>query len=285
MAIGLYLDGGIGYRTGEFNWNIGSTDEEIDVVSELRWKGLKAIDYYAEGRIAYFTGKSLGFELHYSPIFSGSVTDSDFFLSGKRGEYSHTVSSANKGYLIDLTLKSDNTFPILGNFLMVNLTGGYCYHRQHLSIIDGKQTISLNPSQIGPIKGLNNRYTTLWSGAYIGGDLICGMAYPIVATAGYRYEYMSYHAKGRWNSRDDFIGPFSHHSNQAWANLYYAKLAYYFLPCVCLIAHAEWQFFVANNGTDETTVQEAKGPVLYKSRLNHVGWNSQLYLLHLAIDF
>lgn len=282
-ALGLYLDGGIGYRTGDFNWSIGALEGEPNIASELRWEGLKAIDYYAEGRVPYLSGQSVGFELHYAPIYSGQVTDADYALDDRKGEYSRSVSSANKGYLVDLTFKSDNLFPILGNLLMANVTGGYCYHRQHLSIIGGRMVVSKDP--LATMKGVNNRYTTLWSGAFLGVDLISAMTYPLLATAGYRYEYMAYHAKGRWNSREDFIGPFSHHSNGAYANLFYAKATYYVLPCICLILHAEWQYFWAKKGTDETTVREQNGAVLYKSRLNSVGWNSRLYLVHLAFNF
>lgn len=285
LALGLYFDGGVGYRTGDFNWNIGSLDKDPDIVSELRWQDLKAIDYYAEGRIPYLSGRSLGFEVHYAPIFDGTSSDSDFLFSGKKGEYSHTVSSADKGYLLDLTLKSENSFSIFGSLLMANLTGGYCYHRQHLSVINGEQIISLNPKQKGPIIGLNSRYTTLWSGAFLGADLITAMTYPMILTAGYRYEYMAYHAKGRWNLREDIVGPFSHHSNQAWANLMYAKATYYFLPCMCIILHAEWQYFVADKGTDETSIREGNKVVVHKGRLNHVGWNTRIYLVHLALDF
>ncbi len=281
-GLGLTLDAGVGIRRGDFNWSIGELDKSVDVVSELRWNDIKAVDLCVEGRLPYAGGKSVGFELHYAPIFEGMVTDSDFLLSGKRAEFSHTESDADKGYLLDLTLKSDNYFPLLGNSLIANFTGGYCYHRQHLSSIEGIQLVD---GQESDLKGNNSRYTTLWSGAFLGADAITAMTYPLTASVGYRFQYMSYHATGHWNLRDDIVEPFSHKASQAYANIIIARASYYILPMITLGFEAQWQYFFAKDGTDETSVRTKDGVIIAKGRLNHVGWNNRIYLIHLALSF
>ncbi len=167
---------------------------------------------------------------------------------------------------------------------------GYSYHSQHLSMTDGKQTITWGggPS-LGPFGGLDSTYDAQWRGPWIGLDLsletekFTKMLPPVSFYAGWEYHWADYYAEADWNLRDDFMHPKSfEHEADGTGMVINLGVRLRLNPRWSLNLGYETEQWTTEEGIDRVFLSNG---TIIETRLNEVNWHSDVIELACYICF
>jgi hypothetical protein len=269
----------LGYRFGEFGWSIAGTAEGTDpnVLSELEWTDLGAIEVRLSGEMVLERNLWLGASITSGTIQSGANRDSDYLGDNRTLEFSRTENGADDGDLLDADLGIGYMFR--GKGYDVVLSGGYAWTRQDLRLNQGVQVVAdealfgepLPP--LGPFDGLNSSYEARWNGPWLGGEARVPLGESSRLLGRLRLHRADYEAEANWNLRDDFEHPvsFEHAANGDGLELRadYARRA----------ARSRWGWQVAvdyerwttSAGRDRVFLSDGSSG---DTRLNEVSWSS-----------
>jgi hypothetical protein len=209
----INLDAGIGYRRDRFRWSKAGPFEIPNVLSELRWRDIRIIEY--GGSASYVSCRNYAVKAwgDYGHIYHGRNVDADFLGNNKTDLISLSGNKAGKGHVYDVVggvgYRVTST---CGRFIATPLIG-YSDHAQYLRIFHGEQIFNFfNPFFVGPIPGLNSKYKTRWFGPWGGMDFTAQVEKCAYVFGSFEWHILSYRGEGCWNLRSD-IGPFFHKSH------------------------------------------------------------------------
>lgn len=285
----LELSVSTGTRVDDLDWNIAGITvlgNEVNVLSELTWQDIESREVRLAGRL-FMDQYLLKGEAGYGSIYSGLNQDSDFLENDRGLEYSRSNNSADDGSVWDVSgaLGYVYNHPALGGSFELIPLAGLSYHRQNLTITDGRQTIStpgLGTPPLGPIEGLDSTYQAGWGGPWAGADLAWQRG-RLKVFGGFEFHLSYYRAKANWNLRSEWAHPVSF---EHWATgtgiVFSAGAEYNISSHLTLSGGFETSDFQATDGTDRTYF--ANGAVV-DTPLNEVNWETRSAFLGLNYRF
>lgn len=261
-----------GWRLDDFDWNIaGNVDgSNPTVLSELTWEDLESYTVNGRGWIYKPSVIALRGTISYGWIYDGSNQDSDYLSDGRQDEFSRSNNSSDDGYVADAAVGIGYPWqPIRGDHdLRITPLAGWSYHRQHMMMTEGYQTIPAT----GPFNGLNSRYVANWEGPWTGLDIQFKPYERIHTYAGFDYHWAKYRADARWNLRSDFSQPKSYrHTADGEGFVVSAGLAYQLTKNWMIQGEGGYQKWRTDPGQDRTFFSSG---VVTDTRLNEVNWES-----------
>lgn len=209
---------GVGYRQDKFKFGIasgesegsssGSSSDESVLLSELRWRDLRMVQ--VEGCASWVSCSNYAVRISgdYGHIYHGHNSDTDY--DTRTGEpFSISRNNAGKGNVYDIDgavgyRVTSTCARFIGIFL-----AGWSQHAINLHLFDGKQVLSRDFLELGPITGLNSHYNTRWFGPWLGMEFTARVERCAYVFGSFEWHWLSYRANGRMNLRED-IGPFHH---------------------------------------------------------------------------
>lgn len=254
------LDVGAGYRQDKVVWELAGPDDIPEVMSRLSWDNLRIFEIEVECKKItcqnfYFRGNA-----DWGWIFDGKNRDTDYRLDERTDkviEFSRSDNKANKGQVYDASVGAGyfSRWCFGLQKLRFAPVGGFSWHEQHLHIYDGYQVLDLDdPIFEGHhFQELDSTYKTRWYGPWAGLDLYFHLNEKITIYGAFEYHWMHYHARGRWNLRDDIIGDFHH---TGFGNGYFTTISADYNFCNRWYMGAQFKFNFAHihNGKDKTVV-------------------------------
>ena len=212
---GIEVEVGYGYRRDSLDWNIAGDlqGNNPNVLSELTWEDLLIHEIHMGVRADLKNAFFLKGSINYGVIVAGDNQDSDYAADNREMEFSRSNNDADKGNTLDGQFGAGYRFRLISESLSVIPLAGYSYHRQHLSMTDGYQTITWpGGPPLGSFNGLDSTYEAQWRGPWIGLDITLETERftklsPISFYAGWEYHWADYYAEADWNLRDDFMHP------------------------------------------------------------------------------
>lgn len=248
------IDGGIGYRSAKFDWNIGGLDHEPDVLSELVWKDLRMIDLFLEGDWKTPFGGYLKANGELGIIVHGENRDSDYAGNHRSFEFARSLSKSNRGFFGDVSGAIGRHFMLRVFPLTFYPMIGYSAHRQYLCIHDGKRVIVDEPQDPPiPIPDLASSYTATLHGPWLGLDASLRLSRFVYLRGGGEYHWAAYRGHGNWNLRGDLPRGFDQNSHAKGQTLF-ASLEIgvgYFWSIGLTGRYQHWH---AHKGVDQGTV-------------------------------
>ena len=283
---------GAGMREDTFTWNVASDLAGLaspNVLSELRWRGLRAWALHGSLR-AMWRRWLLAGEAEYGHIGAGRAEDSDYARNNKALEWSRSVSDAGAGWLADAALGIGRVFSLGGGWTLTPWLG-HMWHRQSLRMRRGVQVIArrvslggtiTNPPPLGPFPGLDSTYDAEWWGPWWGAEMAWHHGSWVFALNA-RWMRGDYRAWADWNLRQDLAHPVSfRHRASAHGQVWRIRIAR-------RIRWGEWAFivserrFLAGPGVDQS--YDVQGRPSVAVRLNEVRWIAKAILLQVCISF
>ncbi|MEZ4485458.1 MAG: hypothetical protein R2864_13010 [Syntrophotaleaceae bacterium] len=288
---GASLQLGSGYRSGELDWNIAgdSSGGNPDVLSELEWEDLDIFQTEASARI--WVGSSripdlalcLKGSAAYGWVLDGDNRDSDYAGNNRTLEFSRSENSGDGGNTLDLSCAIGPQWGFRQQQFTIALLAGWSYHEQNLELSDGEQTIALDPSDLGPIPGLDSSYATKWWGPWLGTDLSWQLTDQMTLDGSFAWHFVEYEAEADWNLRSDLAHPTSFRHDAHGRGLTLDLALQYLLTDAWLVslsyAYQDWQ---AKDGDSWTY---AAGGSSSRTQLNEVNWSSHAVMLGLGYRF
>lgn len=278
-----------GIRTDDLDWSIaGNTaGANPNILSELTWRDVESVYLKGSGRVHIAAGYWLRGSVDWGSIYSGSNQDSDFAGDDRTLEWSRSENNAGDGNLWDLSAALESPGWRPAPWLTVTPLLGFSYHRQNLSITDGLQTVSrpsINPkvAPLGPIAGLDSRYSARWFGPWSGAEVrLSGGAVSI--TGSFEYHYAYYRAEADWNLRTDLAHPVSfEHTAEGYGLVFSVGADYNFTSRLSAGLAADAHHWRATDGIDR--INSAVGGSS-DTRLNEVNWSSYAVLAGITYTF
>lgn len=286
-ALDFSLDLSTGYRHDDLNWNISGGHSGPDVLSELKWEGLKSWEILSELKIT-LPPMNLYTRIRadYAKIFSGSATDEDFLGDNRTYPYSYSSSKADKGELFDLSAGVGFNFCFLLNRLKIAPLVGCSLREQHLRMYHGKMRLDLfNPEYEGThLSNLHSNYRTRWVGPWVGIDINFNLTKHIDMYASYELHFARFDATGHWNLRSDFSDDFKHHG-YGRGSLFLIGGHYCFCSGFNLGVLFKYQEMQIHKGNDRTYFWINEHLSLFDTRLNRVHWESYSLMATLGYSF
>ena len=284
-SVRLYAGGS--FRTDEFDWNIaGNMDgNSPNILSELTWEDLGV--YELSMGFSSFIKKRVNFRgyMNYGRITSGKCQDSDYNSDDRRDEFSRSNNSADDGYTIDVSLGAGYMLPLFAETISIVPMIGLSYHRQHLTMSDGYQTIP----PTGAFPGLDSSYEAQWRGPWVGLELQADIetgwqALPVLFPfVGFEFHWALYDAKADWNLREEFAHPLSfEHEAQGTGMRVMVGLGAALSERWALELGYTQQQWSAEDGTDRVFFSDG---TYTETRLNAVNWNSRALGLFVRYQF
>ncbi len=283
----LTLAGETGLRTDQFDWNIAGSfsGENPNIFSELVWDDLQIMHFGLRTELEISSPSKpwlktqVRGEVGYGSIFSGSVQDSDYEGDNRTLEFSRTNNAADQGYVLDLSFGVGQKFSFLQEKLNLLPLLGYSYHRQHLKLLNGYQTI---PAE-GPFPGLNTRYEANWWGPWAGVELSWKANERLLFRGLTEYHLADFFADADWNLRNDFAHPLSfEHRSDGSGWIHELGLEVRLRERWRLSLAGIWQSWVTGAGTDLVFLADGTRQL---TRLNQVHWSSTSIQLGLSFQY
>lgn len=260
-----------GYRLDHLNWtiagNIGGRNPNI--LSELKWDNIESYTINGDAWVVRPSVIAFKGSADYGWIFAGDNQDSDYLSNNRVGENSRSNNTSDDGYVVDASGGIGYPWqPTRNCDLRITPLVGYSYHRQHLTITNGHQTIPAT----GDFGGLNSRYVTQWVGPWAGLDLTFMSYEKIRVHAGGEYHWASYLANARWNLRTDYSQPKSYrHTADGNGIVVETGLEYDISNHWGVQLEGNFQTWSTDPGLDRTYF---KNSPTSETRLNQVNWDS-----------
>lgn len=278
---------GTGFRQDNLDWNIAgnSAGTNPNILSELKWTQIKSVPLYFNFDVVSSKLWLFSCDFTFSAIYSGKNQDSDYLNDNRTNEFSRSNNSAGDGYNLDLDLIVGHVFLLSSEQNPISITPllGYARHAQHLTITDGVQTVSTDPSALGPFSGLDSSYDTTWNSLWIGFDVKTPFSRRLALDTGVQLHLADYFAEADWNLRADFQHPVSFtHEGTGYAWLARVGLIYKLSQQWGITITDVYQKWKISDGTDR--LFRSTGAIV-DTRLNQVNWNSNAVLIGAAYTF
>lgn len=287
--------------------------------SHLKWKNINIWEIEANGKYVTCDCLYFRFNADYGWITSGKNRDSDssgnnYYAESFR-EFSRSHSKV-KGNVYDVRLAVGYQFKFCDDSFSLTPLVGYAWQGQHFrdrdlrhsyvsndvvltpavrsqssssSSSDFESFSSSSGSSYGYSGGEHSKYHTRWNGPFIGFDFDyrfgCACEWDVFGT--YEFHWTEYHAKGKWNLRQDLHhGGFTHHAKDAYGSIFDIGLKWDFCECWTASIKGEFQWYWADHGRDRSRVAGSGG---YKKdasiHLKDVRWDSAAVILDLGMVF
>ncbi len=125
-----------------------------------------------------------------------------------------------------------------------------------------------------------SRYHTRWNGFFIGFDFDYRFLCDFTLYGCYEFHWAQYHARARWNLREDLCNGFRHRAKNAYGNYFDIGLRWDFCECRTVSIKGEFQWWYADHGRDRALIADCRdGNVKTKCFLNiplrDVRWHSE----------
>jgi hypothetical protein len=208
------LDLSGGYRLGGLQWSIAGVVGIPNILSELTWSKLQIsqIDAKARLNIERFTIRA---DVGFGYVLTGDVQDSDYDSDDRTDEFSRSYSDARGGYLLHALTGLGYPIDLRAAPLTLLPMIGIGFHRQAMRMTDGVQVIEdtfqfpSRTSPLGPVSGLDSRYTANWLNLWIGLDAGLRIASRLSAGAAISVHPALYYAEADWNLITKYAHPVS----------------------------------------------------------------------------
>lgn len=279
----------IGERTDELLWNIGNADfisngitYHPDILSELQWNDISS--YYGKVELLGEEGR-YRLKINYLKSMdskSGANQDSDYYFSGRTGEFSRSNNKIEGSYFEDYSISIGDNYK-LGKSSDLTFWLGYEVNNQFLKITDGYQTIDTITNFTGSFSGLDSSYNTQWKGFFA--KLDYGYKFSkFNINANIEYHYMEYLAEANWNLIDDFEHPvsFRHSAEDADGIGYGLDISYILNNTTKLFVNYNKKEYKVKNGTNRQYFSDG---TIGGSPLNEVRWDSEQISLGIVFKF
>ena len=192
---------GVGERVSKVDWNIAGnlSGTNPNIISELTWKQVKShqisigVNLNEDDYFLQIFGE-------YGNIYDGKNQDSDYNSDDRMNEFSRSVNSSGKGYLLDAEILYGQDYFYLGK-IKVSPMIGYGFHRQHLKIYDGAMVIGS-----ADLTGLDSLYEANWRGPIFGIGVNFKKNKSIFAFD-YSFQDIDFNGYTDWNLRSDLKHP------------------------------------------------------------------------------
>ena len=192
---------GVGERVSKVDWNIAGnlSGTNPNIISELTWKQVKShqisigVNLNEDDYFLQIFGE-------YGNIYDGKNQDSDYNSDDRMNEFSRSVNSSGKGYLLDAEILYGQDYFYLGK-IKISPMIGYGFHRQHLKIYDGAMVIGS-----ADLTGLDSLYEANWKGPIFG----IGVNYKknkSIFAFDYSFQDIDFNGYTDWNLRSDLKHP------------------------------------------------------------------------------
>jgi len=288
----IEIEAGYGYRQDDLDWNIaGDLDgNNPNVLSELKWRDLLIHEFHLGVRAKLKRAFYLKGSINYGVIHDGDNQDSDYVADNREEEFSRSDNDAGQGNTVDCLLGVGYRFKLISESFSVIPLVGYSYHRQHLKMEDGYQSVTwAGGPPLGSFDDLDSSYKAEWDGPWIGFEMILETERfttrlpPISFYAALEYHWADYYAKADWNLREDFDHPksFEHETDGTGV---VASLG------VCLRLGDKWSIKLGYE-TEEWSTEEGvdrlflANDTIVKTRLNEVNWHSDVIQFGCSVRF
>lgn len=267
----INIEIGAGFRREKLEWSISGPDNTPNVLSELEWRDLRSAQI--EGRASYVSCRNYAVEIaaDYGHIYHGDNIDSDYLFDDEEGLFSLSKNKAGKGHVYDLSggvgYRVTST---CARFIATPLIG-YSNHAQYLHIYDGHQKFNLFSDEIGSFPGLKSTYHAHWYGPWLGLNFSARVESCAYVFGSFDWHWLSYHATGDWNLRDD-IGRFHH---QASGHGYGATLGgnWEIWDNWSIGIVATYRHYKTHHGREKLKVFDTiEGPIFVRTRFNTAKW-------------
>lgn len=294
---------GMGYRLDRLQWitegqidvnpNIPDDRGMIDVDSSLKWRNLHI--WQIEGNCSYVTRRHYYFRVNgdYGWITSGINSDKDELKNVDETSLEFAFSkSRSRGNVYDARIAVGYQFKFFREVFAFSPIVGFSWHGQNLLDSHLKQRGKLGNEF--SFKGIHSRYHTHWDGIFLGCDFDysfkCFSRIKSHIFGSYEFHFANYHAKGDWVLRQDLIGPFHHHVNRAYGQVFDVGFKWDFCERWTISFKGEFQWWWADRGQDKSKVyQETNGyhskECFLKLPLKDVEWNSAAISCLIGIVF
>ena len=294
---GPELDVSVGYRKDELSWSIASVYGVPNIISELTWNDLEAIELSSSLRWTAENGLHLRAGFSYGWVYSGDVQDSDYWGNNRTMEFSRSYSKGDDSKLYDGHLGIGYRFDVplgssVSSLSLIPIVG-YAWHVQDLKMTNGVQAVSdyhrLSELRIGSspppvgyqMPDLDSSYKTDWQGVWLGLDLDWTVNEKHSFAASFEYHIMDYEAEANWNLRHDLAHPVSF-EHEADGDGVVFSLDYKYR------SSQEYSFSIGVNymdfETDSGTARfHSAGGATTSTKLNEVEWES--YAVHADFEY
>lgn len=283
------VDFQMGYRQDRLHWDIGNPNGTPNILSELQWKDLKSFDTAGSLKLTNEKDYLVKFSGNYGIILSGNNQDSDYHGNNRTEEFSRSRADASGGHVFDLVLAIGRQFHYFAGSLKVSPVFGYSYYEQHLKMKRGVLLIfTADPSDIGPIYGLDSSYTAKWQSPFIGLDLNFQATSNLIFLAGIEVHYARFEGRGNWNLRYDFFKDFEHKADGH--GLVFTLGSLYKIQKKLSIGIAiKGEAFKATNGRDRSYLliesENQTIPFIIDGHFNKVKWCALSALVSINYSF
>jgi|TARA_A100001518_G_scaffold1176_1_gene1068 hypothetical protein len=205
-SVNMYIK--TGYQRDDFAWNIAGPTGVPNILSELTWKDIEIATISIGGDVFLKDQWLTQAEFSYGKIWDGESQASVYSANNRTMETFRSKNRADEGYIYDMSANLAYKYPAYiqqqhSLFLVPKL--GFSYHKQHLKIVDGKQTI---PFEAG-IANLDSSYETTWYGPWFGLSSEYSHSDKYQFQLGVEYHYAFYDAEASWES-SGLQGKFEH---------------------------------------------------------------------------
>ncbi len=288
------IEVGVGYRRDELKWKthadfFGSSDSSYSdssspfgVQSDLKWKNLKIWQIEARGEYVTCDNIYLRASGDYGWIVSGKNTDSDFFDFNEESQFEFSRTHAKtKGHVYDADVAVGYQFKLCDDSFSITPLVGYSWKGQHLKdrhlrfasgfplVFDGSESTrqsysdsyysdyySYSDSSYSSGGRLNSRYHTRWNGPFIGFDLNYRFWCDWSLFLDYEYHFATYHAKARWNLREDLPEGFHQRAKRAYGHVVDFGVRWDVCDCWTVALKGGFQYFKASHGHDRALIAD-----------------------------
>jgi outer membrane protease len=278
-----------GYRNDSLNWSIADTDNSPNILSELTFDDIDAVELAGAFRWSHSSRLYLRGGVNLGLIVDGKARDSDYLGDDRTLEFSRSYADIDDGTLFDATVGVGYRFEMplssTGSRLHLIPLAGYSYHLQEVEMTHGRQVVADYGFEmdLGPFDGLESTYETEWLGPWLGLDLELELNRRHTLRASFEYHWADYEADGNWNLREDFQHPVSF-SHDADGDGIVASIDYLYRisPEWSWTMGFDYRRLTTDSGEDETYFYDGSEG---STRLNEAEWESYSIDVGLSYHF
>lgn len=234
------------YQEADFHWSIAgnSAGQNPNVLSEIKWKKLRAIGFGADIQWNICSNIFLKGNYYAENIRSGRVGDTDYAQDNRTYPVYQAMLNGSQGRLSRLMFAPGYSFRLNSRFSLDPYAGFSASRQQlHLTRFPGETTADE--------MALNSRYYTRWTGAAAGAAANFTCSPVLQLTAVLEYQQLRYHADADWNLIDAFAHPLSfRHRASGYAAAACLQLNWKLCPALFLNIQGNYRYGETGKGTD-----------------------------------
>ncbi len=250
-AIGIGITQG--FRYDRVKWSVSAPRHVPNVLSELTYRHIHIYNTRLVTTItkdAFFGDLRLG----YGRVFDGTVQDSDYLKSNRKGEFSRSYSDIDGDYVGTISLRVGKEYKASSKTTFIPLIG-YMWEQEKLRSTHGRQTQIGKKKVHKRIRKLNSTSKNRWDAPFIGAKLAYDMCPTIRLTGEYNFIFpIQYHGYGHWNLRHLHFHERSERS-RGIGNLLIAGASWQVSEAWRFTSEYEFSYLKASGGTDTSKVR------------------------------